>query len=242
MIAASTNRSVDIIKGRMFFGLYLLENIKKLLATVSGVNAFWNSARNTVIGTLASLFVCSMAGYGFQIYRDKNKDRLMSILLLSMMVPFASIMIPLFKMFSQAGLLDTTLGFILPSVSTAFLIFFFRQSSASFPYEIVQAARVDGMGEFGIYLRIYLPVMIPTFVAAGIVTFMNTWNSYLWPLIIMQRQESQTLPLMITSLTSGYTTDYGILMLAVTICTLPTVGIFFALQKHFVSGVLGSVK
>jgi lactose/L-arabinose transport system permease protein len=84
--------------------------------------------------------------------------------------------------------------------------------------------------------------MIPTFVAAGIVTFMNTWNSYLWPLIIMQRQESQTLPLMITSLTSGYTTDYGILMLAVTICTLPTVLIFFALQKHFVAGVLGSVK
>jgi lactose/L-arabinose transport system permease protein len=226
----------------MLIGTYLFENIKKLLETVSGVNAFWNSVRNTVIGTFASLFVCSMAGYGFQIYRDKNKDRLMSILLLSMMVPLASIMVPLFKMFSQAGLLDTTLGFILPSISTAFLIFFFRQSSASFPYEIVQAARVDGMGEFGIYLRIYLPVMIPTFVAAGIVTFMNTWNSYLWPLIIMQRQESQTLPLMITSLASGYTTDYGILMLAVTICTLPTVGVFFALQKHFVSGVLGSVK
>jgi lactose/L-arabinose transport system permease protein len=151
-------------------------------------------------------------------------------------------MVPLFKMFSQAHLLDTTLGFILPSVSTAFLIFFFRQSSMSFPYEIVQAARVDGMGEFGIYLRIYLPVMSPTFVAAGIVTFMACWNNYLWPLIIMQSQESQTMPLLITSLTSGYTTDYGILMLAVTICTLPTVLIFFALQKYFVAGIIGSVK
>jgi lactose/L-arabinose transport system permease protein len=166
----------------------------------------------------------------------------MSILLLSMMVPFASIMVPLFQLFSQARLIDTTLGFILPSVSTAFLIFFFRQSSMSFPYEIVQAARVDGMGEFGIYSRIYVPIMLPTFVAAGIVTFMSCWNNYLWPLIIMQRQESQTLPLMITSLTSGYTTDYGILMLAVTICTLPTVIIFFALQRHFVAGVLGSIK
>jgi lactose/L-arabinose transport system permease protein len=183
-----------------------------------------------------------MAGYGFQIYRDKYKDRLMSILLLSMMVPFASIMVPLFRMFSQWNLLDTTAGFILPSISTAFLIFFFRQSSVSFPLEIVQAARVDGLGEFNIYLRVYLPVMAPTFAAAAIVTFMNNWNNYLWPLIIMQRQESQTMPLLVTSLTSGYTTDYGILMLAVSICTLPTVILFFTQQKRFVAGILGSVK
>jgi lactose/L-arabinose transport system permease protein len=183
-----------------------------------------------------------MAGYGFQIYRDKNKDLLMTILLLSMMVPFASIMVPLFKMFSQVHLLDTTLGFILPSVSTAFMIFFFRQNTMSFPYEIVQAARVDGMGEFGIYAKIYLPVMAPTIAAAGIVSFMNNWNNYLWPLIIMQNQDSRTLPLLITGLTSGYTTDYGILMLAVTICTLPTVLLFFSQQKRFVAGVLGAVK
>ncbi|MDR3335737.1 MAG: carbohydrate ABC transporter permease [Treponema sp.] len=242
MISAATNRSVDIIKGKVFFGTYFIENIKQLFSIVSVDRAFLNSLRNTVAGTLASLLICSMAGYGFQIYRDKNKDRLMSILLLSMMVPFASVMIPLFKMFSIAGLLDTTLGFILPSVSTAFLIFFFRQSSMTFPFEIVQAARVDGMGEFGIYARIYIPVMAPTFAAAAIVTFMNSWNSYLWPLIIMQSQGSKTMPLLITGLTSGYTTDYGILMLAVTICTLPTVILFFTQQKRFVAGVLGSVK
>jgi lactose/L-arabinose transport system permease protein len=242
MLSAATNRSVDIIKGKVFPGTYLIENIKHLFATVRMGGAFLNSLRNTALGTFASLFICSMAGYGFQIYRNKNRDRLMSVLLLSMMVPFASIMIPLFKMFSRAGLLDTTLGFILPSISTAFLIFFFRQSSMSFPAEIVQAARVDGMGEFGIYLRIYLPVMAPTFTAAGIVTFMNNWNNYLWPLIIMQSQESQTLPLAIASLTSGYTTDYGILLLAVTLCTLPPVILFFSQQRRFVEGILGSVK
>ncbi|GHV42494.1 lactose ABC transporter permease [Spirochaetia bacterium] len=242
MISAATNRSVEIIKGKVFFGTYFIGNVKQLFATVSVGRAFWNSLRNTVIGTIAGLFVCSMAGYGFQVYRDRNKDRLMSLLLLSMMVPFASIMIPLFKMFSMVSLLDSTLGVILPSVSTAFLIFFFRQSSMSFPLEIVQAARVDGMGEFGIYARIYLPVMAPTFAAAGIVTFMNNWNSYLWPLIVIQSQESRTMPLLITSLTSGYVTDYGILMLAVTICTLPTVILFFTQQKRFVAGILGSVK
>ena len=242
MVSAATNRSVDIIKGKVFFGTHFIENVKNLFSTVRVSQAFLNSLRNTVIGTLASLVVCSMAGYGFQIYRDKNKDRLMSILLLSMMVPFASVMVPLFGMFSMMNLLDTTTGFILPSISTAFLIFFFRQSSMSFPYEIVQAARVDGMGEFGIYAKIYLPVMAPTIAAAAIVTFMNNWNSYLWPLIIMQSQESRTMPLLITSLTSGYVTDYGMLMLAVSICTLPTVVLFFTQQKRFVAGILGSVK
>jgi lactose/L-arabinose transport system permease protein len=242
MISSATNKSIDIINGRILPGGYIIDNIKKLFFLVSVGHAFWNSLKNSVIGTLASLFVCSMAGYGFQIYRDKNKDRLMTILLISMMVPFAAIMIPLFKMFSIAGLLDTTLGFILPSISTAFLIFFFRQSTMSFPYEIVQAARVDGMGEFGIFMRIYVPVMSPTFAAAGIVAFMNNWNSYLWPLIIMQKQNSGTMPLLITSLTSGYITDYGILMLAVSICTLPMIILFFTQQKRFVAGILGSVK
>ncbi len=242
MIVASTNMSVDIIKGKMFFGTHLIENIKHLLGTVRLGNAFWNSLRNSIAGTVASLFVCSLAGYGFQIYRDKGKDTLMGLLLLSMMVPFAAIMIPLFRMFSQAKLLDTTMGFILPTISTAFLIFFFRQSSASFPMETVYAARVDGLGEFGIFFRIYVPIMAPTFAAAAIITFMAAWNNYLWPLIIMQSQDSQTMPLLITGLTAGYTTDYGILMLSVTITTLPTLILFFTQQRRFVEGVLGSVK
>lgn len=242
MIVSSTNASVDIIKGRMFFGTHLFENMKTLASTVRLGNAFWNSLRNAIANTLASLFFCSLAGYGFQVYREKGKDTLMGMLLLSMMVPFASLMVPLFRMFSQARLLDTTIGFILPTISTAFLIFFFRQSAESFPIETVQAARVDGLGEFGIFFRIFVPIMAPTFAAAAIVTFMAAWNNYLWPLIIMQSQDSQTMPLLITGLTAGYTTDYGILMLSVTITTLPTLILFFTQQKRFVEGVLGSVK
>jgi len=186
--------------------------------------------------------VCSLAGYGFQIYRDKQKDRLMNILLLSMMIPFASLMVPLFRMFSTLHLLNTILGFILPSVSTAFLIFFFRQNSMSFPVETIQAARVDGLNEFEIYLQVYIPIMAPTFAAASIVTFMNTWNSYMWPLIVMQSQKMQTLPLLVTGLTAGYTTNYGLLMLCVSIMTLPTVILFFTQQRYFVEGIVGSVK
>lgn len=242
MIVGATNMSVDIVKGRMFFGTHLFENFRKLLQTVRLGNAFWNSLRNALASTVASLLICSLAGYGFQMYRDKGKDTLMGLLLLSMMVPFATIMVPLFRMFSQLRLIDTTTGFILPTLSTAFLIFFFRQSAQSFPLETIQAARVDGLGEFGIFFRIFIPIMAPTFTAAAIVTFMNAWNNYLWPLIIMQSQDSQTMPLLITGLTAGYTTDYGILMLAVTITTFPTLILFFTQQKRFVEGVLGSVS
>jgi lactose/L-arabinose transport system permease protein len=242
MVIAATNKSVDIVRGKFFFGLNLIENIKTLVSTVTIGRGFWNSLRNALAGTLTSLFVCSLAGYGFQIYRDKAKDRLMSVLLLSMMVPFASIMVPLFRLFSQAKLLNTTMGIVLPSVSTAFLIFFFRQNSASFPIEIVQAARVDGLGEFGIYARVYVPVMAPTFAAGAIIVFMGAWNNYLWPLIILLKQESQTMPILLATLTSGYVTDYGILMLAISICTIPTLLIFVTQQRRFVEGVLGSVK
>ena len=242
MLVGATNQSADVVTGKLTFGTYLFENIKTMIKTLNVGRAFWNSLRTTLIQTVLSIMVCSMAGYGFQIYRDKGKDRLMKILLLSMMIPFATTMVPLFKMFSKIHLLNTTLGFVLPSISTAFLIFFFRQNSMSFPIETIQAARVDGLSEFMIYCRVYLPTMKPTFAAAAIVTFMNGWNNYLWPLIVMQSQKMQTMPLLVTGLTSGYVTDYGLLMLCVTIMTLPTVLIFFTQQKRFVEGIIGSVK
>jgi lactose/L-arabinose transport system permease protein len=242
MLLAATNKSVDVVRGRFFFGLNLLENGRALFAAYPMAASFLNSLRNAAAGTVLSLFVCSLAGYGFHVYRSKGKDRLMAALLLSMMVPFASIMIPLFRMFSQLKLLNTTAGIVLPGIATAFLIFFFRQNSAGFPMEVVQAARVDGLSEFGIYLRIYCPVMGATFAAAAIIQFMAAWNNYLWPLIVLLKQEAQTLPIMLVSITSGYTTDYGVLMLAVSISTLPTVALFFTQQRRFVSGILGSVK
>ncbi len=242
MIVSATNKSTDVIAGRMLPGLYLFENIKTMVETVDIGRGLWNSFRTTAIQTVSSIFVCSLAGYGFQIYRDKKKDFLMKILLLSMMIPFASIMVPLFRMFSSAHLLNTTLGFVLPSISTAFLIFFFRQNSQAFPIETIQAARIDGLNEFQIYWRVYLPIMSPTFAAAAIVTFMNGWNNYMWPLIVMQSQKMRTMPLIVTGLTAGYVTDYGLLMLSISIMTLPTVILFFTQQKRFVEGVSGSVK
>jgi lactose/L-arabinose transport system permease protein len=242
MVTAATNISVEVVRGRLFFGAYLISNLRNLIKTIPVALGFYNSLRNALIGTLGSLFICSMAGYGFQIYRSKAKDRLMSALLLSMMIPFAAVMVPLFRLTSAFKLLNTTAGIILPGLATAFLIFFFRQCSQSFPMEIVQAARVDGVSEFGIFIRVYIPVMAPTFAAAAIVSFMSGWNNYLWPLIILQKETAKTMPILISQLSSGYVTDYGMQMLAITISTIPTMLIFITQQRRFVEGILGSVK
>jgi lactose/L-arabinose transport system permease protein len=151
-------------------------------------------------------------------------------------------MVPLFRLTSAFKLLDTTTGIIMPFLSTAFLIFFFRQCAMSFPMEIVNSARVDGASEFGIFIKIFVPVMAPTFAAAAIVTFMSAWNSFLWPLIILRKETSKTIFILISQLSSGYVTDYGIQLLAITISVIPTLLIFVTQQRRFVEGILGSVK
>lgn len=242
MIVSGTNKSVDIIAGRMIPGTYLLENLQSLLDTTILSTAMLNSIRNALVSTILNVLVCSIAGYGFEKYRDKKKDGLMSILLLSMMVPTAATVIPLFRMFGQIGLLNTTVGCILPTVSTAFMIFMFRQAARSFPDEIIEAARIDGVSEWGIYFKMFFPIMKSTYAAAAIVSFMNAWNSYMWPLIVLQDENAKTMPILISGLTSRYTIDYGSMMLAVTISTIPMLIIFFVLQKNFVEGITGSVK
>ena len=242
MMVSATNKSVDVLTGRLLPGAYLVENLKTLTANTNIGRALWNSFKNAMVATIASLAVCSVAGYGFEIYHDRGKDVLMGILLLSMMIPFAAIMIPLFMMVGRANLLNTTTAFVLPTVSTAFLIFLFRQSARYFPQEIIEAARIEGMGELGIFFKMYIPIMRSTYATAAIITFMGAWNSYLWPLIIMQKAESRTMPLLVSSLIAGYVTDYGALMLAVTISVLPTIVIFVTLQKNFAEGIISSMK
>jgi lactose/L-arabinose transport system permease protein len=122
------------------------------------------------------------------------------------------------------------------------MIMMFRQNSRNFPIDIMEAARIDGLGEFQIFFRMYMPVMRSTFAAAAVITFMNAWNAYLWPKVVMTRNEAQTMPMLIANLASGYTTDYGVLMLGVLFCSIPTMIIFFVLQKQFAEGITGAVK
>lgn len=180
MVVSSTNQSVDVTRGRLLPGTHLLENLRKLLDTTDLQLSLMNSAKISITTTLLALLIASLAGYGFEVFRSRSKDIVFNILLLSMMIPFAALMIPLYRMFGQISNvfpwmgIDTMTSVILPTVTTAFLIFFFRQSTKMFPKELLEAGRMDGLSELGIFLRIYLPTMKTTYAAGAIITFMSS--------------------------------------------------------------------
>nr|WP_099092821.1 carbohydrate ABC transporter permease [Bacillus weihaiensis] len=248
MVVSATNKSIDVTQGRLLPGTHFIENFQNLMSSVDIVPALLNSAKISISTTILSLLIASLAGYGFEIFRSKSKDIVFNILLISMMIPFAALMVPLFRMFGTVSQfvpflgIDTLSAAVLPTVTTAFLIFFFRQSTKMFPKDILEAGRIDGLSEIGVFFRIYVPTMKTTYAAAAIITFMASWNNYLWPLVVLQSPENQTIPLLISNLGSSYSPDFGVIMTAIVIATLPAALIFFIMQKHFVAGMMGSVK
>lgn len=242
MIVSATNDSKDITMGKLTFGSSLIKNVTNAFENANLFQAFGNSAFLAIVITILSLLICSIAGYAFVIYPSKGKEILFLALIASMMVPFAAKIIPMFRMFSKMGLLNSFWSIILPAVGTPFLIFFFKQNTHAFPLETIEAARVDGLSEYGIFFKIYMPMMKSTYAAAGIFSFMASWNNYMWPLIALQSDSKFTLPLMVSNLAAGFTPDYGMVMVGIILSTLPTILVFFLLQKSFVEGMVGSVK
>lgn len=242
MFTAATNTTVEVATGKLWFGTHALENFKNLVENTKLWTSFFNSFLYAAVQTILSLFICSLAGYGFELYHTKGKDVLFAVLLMAMMIPGVATMIPLFTMMSRMKLLNTVWGFVLPALSTPFLIMMFRQNSRTFPTALMDAARIDGVPEWQIFFKIYMPVMKATYAAAGVITFMNAWNAYLWPRVVLTSNNAQTMPILIANLANGYTIDYGMLMMGVLFCSLPTVIIFFILQKQFAEGITGAVK
>lgn len=242
MIMAATNNYVDVSKGKLTFGTYAAENFRNLISQQPLGLAMKNSFVYAITVTVICLFICSLAGYGFEVYHDKWKDKLFSVLLLAMMIPQVATMIPLFRMFSKAGLLNTVLAFFLPMISTPFMIMMFRQNSRAFPVDIVEAARIDGLSEIKIFFQMYMPVMKSTYAAAAVITFMNAWNAYLWPKVCMTDGKSLNMVMLIANMTGGYKIDYGMIMMGVLFCSIPTLVVFFVLQKQFAEGITGAVK
>jgi len=242
MAVSATNTSNEVVASKLSPGGHLLENFQTLVDSQPLGSAFYHSSVNAIATTLLALILCSIAGYAFEIYHSRAKDAVMAILLLAIMIPFAATMIPLFRLFAQLGMVNSTFAVIVPLIATPFLILLFRQASRSFPHEIIEAARLDGLGEVSIFARIYLPTMKPTLAAAGVITFLFSWNNFLWPKVILVDNAYQTLPMLLSNMRAGYVTDYGSLMLAVLIVSVPTIAIFLLLQRSFAEGVTGAIK
>ena len=242
MIVGATNTSADIVTGKATIGNFLFNNIATFFSSVDVPRVFWNSSFIAVVGTVLTLVVSSLAGYGFEMFRSRFRERIFAFMLVLLSIPFAALMVPLFVMISAMHLTNTWLAVILPAIASIFIVFYFRQATKAFPSELRDAARVDGLKEWQIFLFVYMPVMRSTYAAATIIVFLANWNNYLWPLIVLQTAENKTVTLVVSALTAAYTPDFGMILFGTVLATLPTLIIFFVLQRQFVEGLVGSVK
>ncbi|WP_027091405.1 carbohydrate ABC transporter permease [Cohnella thermotolerans] len=221
-------------------GAKLWDNISNLDKAIDIGRVVSNSLIVVTIYTALSLMICTMAGYAFAKFKFKGRDALFSAFLLSMMVPFHALVIPLFKMMAAWGWLNSYQALILPNLAYPFAIFLMRQNMQAVPDAMMEAGRIDGVGEWKLFTSIILPSVKPALAATAIFLFMYQWNSFLWPLIAASSKSMYTLPVALSSLFGLSRIDYGQVMAGVTIATGPIIVFFLLLQRHFISGVLGT--
>ena len=204
---------------------------------------FKNSLIITAIQTVLTLIVSACVGYGFAMYEFKFKNLLFMCVLIIMMIPMEIIMLPLFQLIIKLGLIDSIWGVILPFVAGPLPIFFFRQYLSGMPKDFLDAARVDGCSEYGIFARIILPLMKPAFAAMGIFVGMNSWNNFLWPMIVLNSKDKLTLPIGLNALITPYGNNYDVLIAGAVFSVIPVVILFLLFQKYFIAGMTaGGVK
>jgi arabinosaccharide transport system permease protein len=204
---------------------------------------FGNSLFLTFVQTISTLFVSAWVGYGFAFYSFKGKNVLFVCVLIVMMIPFEILMLPLYREIIALKLIDNYVGIILPYLANPIAIFFFSQFLKSIPREIVDSGRIDGCSEYGIFLRLILPIMKPALAAMAIFVGMTSWNNYLWPLIVLKDNSKFTLPIGLASLMSPYGDNYQLLIAGSVLSIIPIVILFVSAQKYFIEGMTaGSVK
>jgi arabinosaccharide transport system permease protein len=222
-----------------------LENYKLLVTGKDGIYMHWykNSVSITVLFTIFSLVLTSMVGYGLAVYDFKFKNLIFVIVLFVMMIPVEILILPLYKLSISLKMIDTYRGVILPFVVSPFAVFFFRQYAAGLPKDFLDAGRIDGCSEYGIYIRIMVPLMLPAFGAMTILQAMSSWNSFVWPLIVLRTNEMLTLPIGLQSLITPYGNNYDLLLSGAVMSVLPILIVFLFNQKAFISGLtIGGVK
>ena len=213
----------------------------------SGENAYFSWYKNsllvTVIQVVLALTLSSCVGYAFAMYDFKFKNLIFTCVLLVMMVPTEVIILPLYQLIIGMGLVDNIFGIIIPYLVIPMLIFFFRQYLSGIPRDFLDAGRVDGCSEYGIFARIMVPLMKPSFAAMGIYQGMQSWNNFLWPMIVMRTNSKLTLPVGLQSLMSPYGNNYDILIAGACFAIIPILILFACFQSYFVDGMTaGGVK
>ncbi|WP_052339695.1 carbohydrate ABC transporter permease [Gorillibacterium massiliense] len=239
MISASLRTDVDLFKNPMNWipsSLYL-ENYKEVWTAIPFGRFFFNTFKLAVIITALQVLVCSMAAYAFAKLKVPFKNTVFLLFMTNLMMPWHSIMVPQFNIVRSLGLYDTHTGYILVQVFSGFGIFLLRQFFMSLPTELSEAARIDGMTEWGVYWRIIMPLSKAAISTLAIFTFTFMWNDYLAPLIYIQNDSLKTLQLGLKLFQTEHTMDYGLLMAGTVLATIPMMVVFLVGERFFIQGV-----
>ncbi len=213
------------------------DNYKTALTLAPFERFFFNSFLVTASITLTSIFLDSMAGYAFAKYKFKGKNVTFYLVLATLMLPVQSIIIPVYIMLQRVGWVDTYLALIIPNISNAFGIFLMRQFIQSIPDELMEAARIDGMGEFHIFRKMILPLCKPALATLAIFQIQYNWNDFFWPLIMTNSTKMKTVQLGLVYFTGQYFTQWNLLMAVVVTALLPIIAIFIFTQRYFIEGI-----
>ena len=215
-----------------------LDNFRSLFSRLSFGRYFFNSTVVAVVVTAGNLIFCSMVGYALAMLNFRGKRIIFALILGTLMIPGVVTFVPLFVLVANLGLVNTLPGLILPFLVGPFGVFLMRQFILGLPKDLVEAARIDGAGEMAIFGRIILPLLTPALATLGILTFLGSWNNFLWPLVVAQSEETYTLPVALALVSTGQNqTDYGLLLAGATVVVLPVLLVFLFFQRHFIQGI-----
>ena len=215
-----------------------LDNYRQLFQVLDFPTFFFNSAFVAASITIGNLVFCSMLGYALAKLRFPGKRTIFALVLGTLMVPAVVLFVPLFVLVSNLGMANSYPGLIFPFLAGPFGVFLMRQFILGLPDELIQAARVDGASEFRIFRSIIMPLCKPVLATLGILTFLTSWNQFLWPLVVAQSEDKYTLPVALAIYSIGEKrANYGLLMAGSVIVVIPVLLVFLALQRHFVRGI-----
>lgn len=220
-----------------WFGDSAVNNLQILLDKLPFFQSILNSILVSTLATLLVLFFCSLGGYGFAKYNFRGKEKLFFLMLVSMMIPKLLSIIPWFIMMRSFGWINTFKPLIIPGAANAFGIFLMRQFMEDIPDEIIDAARIDGAGEFEIYYKIALPLSKPGLATLSILTFLGAWNNFMGPLLVLQEKSMYTIPVALSKLNGNFETPWGATMMGTALGVLPIIIVFIMASKRFISGL-----
>ncbi|MGA4506463.1 carbohydrate ABC transporter permease [Propionibacteriaceae bacterium G1746] len=210
---------------------------RTLFETLPMARIILNSLAVAAVSTLLQLVTGAMAGYGFARLEFRGKNIVFALYLATIMIPLQVLVVPLFILFRDFNLHDTYFALVAPTVASAFGVFLLRQAIQAVPRELDEAATIDGAGHLRIFTQIVLPLIRPSLATVGILAFMNTWNSFLWPLVVIRSPEFQTLPLGLATLHGQFTTQWDVVMAGSVVSIVPITIVYLFAQRHIIAGV-----